>query len=411
MADAAACLVTIAQLEQARSLLRQKKYCDCAALLVKARVDDAPATAASAWGTQTSSLRDGGRTLDAAMRALRADARACLGLGARATAADVRRAHRQLALQHHPDKTGGKTNDLFAAIQAAHDDLSEALARREALAAERDRPAPRGGAGGERRLSTTPPPADAPAPAPPPPAPPPPPPAEDADAIWERRFWDLAEYKMRRGHCYVPAAWASPRDPPSLGDWAVEQRLLRETGRLLERRAARLETVGFNVDDRDWRKRILPPDDEAKVPEDAPKKPRKAKSAKKKEEKPRRSKGEKSPKRRASKKDRKKAGDAPPAAPPAAPPPPPAAAARSVSSPSLFCAPEELPPPGDDGACSSCARGAAPKASWWSSERSRDAPRREQPRTEASTFEVSLFGYVLMKLDRVASYGDEPAGS
>ncbi|KAH8060314.1 hypothetical protein JL721_9070 [Aureococcus anophagefferens] len=259
MADAAPCLVTIAQLEQARSLLRQKKYCDCAALLVKARVDDAPATAASAWGTQTSSLR---RRSHARRCHARADSALRLGL-ARATAADVRRAHRQLALQHHPDKTGGKTNDLFATIQAAHDDLSEALAG-EALAAERDR---RGGAAGERRLSTTPPPADAGAAAGAAAAAAA---TRSADAIWERRFWDLAEYKMRRGHCYVPAAWASPRDPPSLGDWA---------------------------------------------------------------------------------------------------------------------------------------------ASWWSSERSRDAPRREQPRTEASTFEVSLFGYVLMKLDRVASYGDEPAGS
>src|SRR5438477_4017711 len=52
-----------------------------------------------------------------------------LGVSRAATTAELRRAYRRLALQHHPDRAGPKSGPLFARIAEAYRMLSDPTAR------------------------------------------------------------------------------------------------------------------------------------------------------------------------------------------------------------------------------------------------------------------------------------------
>jgi molecular chaperone DnaJ len=52
-----------------------------------------------------------------------------LGVGRAATGAEIRRAYRRLALQHHPDRAGPASAELFARIAEAYKMLSDPTAR------------------------------------------------------------------------------------------------------------------------------------------------------------------------------------------------------------------------------------------------------------------------------------------
>jgi hypothetical protein len=62
------------------------------------------------------------------------------------------------------------------------------------------------------------------------------------DALWARRFAELAAYKKQHGHCDVP-----DRHPENqkLGNWVHSQRWLRKTGGLKPERMLRLDQLGF----------------------------------------------------------------------------------------------------------------------------------------------------------------------
>ncbi|HEX2657330.1 MAG TPA: DnaJ domain-containing protein [Polyangia bacterium] len=63
------------------------------------------------------------------MSAAGIDLYAVLGVARSATAADLRRAYRRLALEHHPDRAGAASAPTFAAIADAYRVLSNPLAR------------------------------------------------------------------------------------------------------------------------------------------------------------------------------------------------------------------------------------------------------------------------------------------
>lgn len=175
------------------------------------------------------SCRDGTKLLEASFRALSMDCYATLGVRRQATEEEVRRAYLEKARRFHPDKNGGSTSDLFAAITAAYNQVSS-LAERRLLERRASEPAvvqskP------PRRTATW---SD----------------DGDYDADWEHMFWSMTRFKLTQGHCYAAMT-------TEIGSWAAEQRLANENGKLAASRRKRLEAIGFNVDDVDWRKRIL----------------------------------------------------------------------------------------------------------------------------------------------------------
>jgi len=207
--------VSAQDLAQARNLHHHSKYTECAALLLTAERGAEDATA----------------LLKAALDNVRKHPRAALGLDDEATASDAKKAYRKLALKLHPDKTGGATSELFAALTEAHKAVS----------------------GEKRRAKAPKPPSRKSKPKPkkqPPPEEPPAPTRvdldenQDRDAAWEKRYWALAAFKLKKGHCYPDGV---------LGDWCAAQRRAREEGKLSADRRQRLEQLGFDVDDDNWR--------------------------------------------------------------------------------------------------------------------------------------------------------------
>ena len=172
-------------LAQARNLHHHAKYTECAALLLTAERGAEDATA----------------LLKAALDNIRRHPRQALGLDDEATASDAKKAYRKLALKLHPDKTNGATSELFAALTEAH----------KAVSSEAKRPKPKKQPSRKSK--------------PKPKKPPPPePPAQtrvdldenqDQDSNWEKRYWALAEFTLKKGHCFPDGV---------LGDWCAAQR-------------------------------------------------------------------------------------------------------------------------------------------------------------------------------------------
>ena len=65
-----------------------------------------------------------------------------LGISHDSTKAEIKKRYHELALRHHPDKTGGKTHELFVAIQASYEDCIKQAAK---LKRERKREAKQNG--------------------------------------------------------------------------------------------------------------------------------------------------------------------------------------------------------------------------------------------------------------------------
>ena len=202
-------------LAQARNLHHHSQYTECAALLLTAERGAEDATA----------------LLKAALDGVRKHPRQALGINEEATASDAKKAYRKLALKLHPDKTNGATSELFAALTEAHKAVS----------------------GEKRRAKAPKPPSRKSKPKPQKPPAPPEPPAQtrvdldenqDQDSTWEKRYWALAAFKLKKGHCYPDGV---------LGDWCAAQRRAREEGKLSADRRQRLEQLGFDVDDDNWR--------------------------------------------------------------------------------------------------------------------------------------------------------------
>ncbi|KAJ1454956.1 hypothetical protein M885DRAFT_565643 [Pelagophyceae sp. CCMP2097] len=312
----ARCLVAPCVLEVAKAALVAGRHTEAAAILLRARgaAEDAAAKGGDAkggaakGGVRGGDLQDADGALDASLRALARNPRRALGVAPAASLHDVRRAYRAAALLYHPDKNNGTTGELFAALTAAYHDLvaaDEAGGRRAAAAPTAHEAAAGRRAAGARTASDAPPAgADAHArhqgahahetrparpPTPPRPREPPlskpgggppmprqksagqlrgvPDPAND-DAFWESMFWRMAAFRLKEGHCFAPAAAAaaapSQRARPSLGEWAteqlggwaVEQRIAHECGQLASPRRNRLESIGFEIHEADWRRRV-----------------------------------------------------------------------------------------------------------------------------------------------------------
>jgi hypothetical protein len=66
--------------------------------------------------------------------------------------------------------------------------------------------------------------------------------AEDADAIWDKRFAQLGAYKAAHGDCIVPRGYKANQQ---LGTWVMNQRKLKVAGKLSQERVARLDALGF----------------------------------------------------------------------------------------------------------------------------------------------------------------------
>ncbi|KAJ8608885.1 hypothetical protein CTAYLR_005286 [Chrysophaeum taylorii] len=356
--EAGECVVTSEALELARGLSRERKHVEAAAVLMRARC--------SYDSSVETSRRDGAKLLESSLRALSMDSHACLGVHSHASTVEIRRAYRALALSYHPDKNAGATGDLFAAITAAYNELLS-----KADAAERRR-------SNEGAQPQTP---------PPPRAPPQTPPSRptsdggaDPDEEWERMFWEMTKYKLDHGHCY-----ATPTKNGDLGTWAATQRVANESGQLSTARRSRLEAIGFNIDDVDWRKRII-------------------NNAKPSSARPRRKKKSTTPKK----------GVGPTPVP-----------SRSASAPSrstssrFFCSnleePDDTQQNGEatskDASCDDEPSGPPSTArstdSWsfeWFGDASRaaaPAPRRNE--LEANTFEISVFGITLVRIESVTT--------
>ena len=370
-------------LAQARNLHHHSKYTECAALLLTADRGAEDATA----------------LLKAALDNVRRHPRQALGLNDDTTASDAKKAYRKLALKLHPDKTNGATSELFAALTEAH----------KAVSSEAKRPKPKKQPSRKSK------------PKPPKPPPAPEPPAQktrvdldenqDRDAAWEKRYWALAQFKLKKGHCYPDGV---------LGDWCAAQRRAREEGKLSADRRQRLEQLGFDVDDDNWREKAA-----AAAPSDADRAQaywRRAKSERKAADRsPPRRRSSEAPRRRnrvddalsgvaaSLQKGRRSANRvAPPdrgqAAPPAPAPPPDRVSAGPA-------APERPPPPpprarpvnNNDAGCTGASDG-------WSWSRSR-ASTSNEARTERTTREFTLFGYVIAKFETTSAYGQPADGS
>ena len=181
-----------------------------------------------------------------------------------------------------------------------------------------------------------------------------------------------------------------------LGDWCAAQRRAREQGKLSADRRQRLEQLGFDVDDDNWREKAA-----AAAPSDADRAQaywRRAKSERKAADRsPPRRRSSEAPRRRnrvddalsgvaASLQTRRRPANrvAPPDREPAPPPPPPPRA-RPVNN---------------DAGCTGASEG-------WSWSRSR-ASTSNEARTERTTREFTLFGYVIAKFETTSAYG-QPA--
>lgn len=199
------CIVSSQSLEEARTLAKAQEHVKCAAVLLRAKSQYDASVETSA--------RDGTKVLEASLRALSLDSYLCLGVARDASGADVKRAYHALAREYHPDKNGGATGELFATITASYREL--------ASRSERSEPKPT---------------------------------KAQQDEEWERMFWEMAQFKVQRGHCYVPC-----KKKDDLGSWGYEQRVANEAGELSDARRARLEAIGFNIDDVEWRRRMLSP--------------------------------------------------------------------------------------------------------------------------------------------------------
>lgn len=395
------CLVAAQDLAQARNLHHHSKYTECAALLL----------------TAAPGAEDAASMLAAALRGVKQHSRRALGVSDEAGAAEAKKAYRKLALKLHPDKTQGATSELFAALTEAH----------RAVASEAKRRARRGedtAAAPPDKAAAAPPPRrkSKPKPRKAPPSPEPPAPTrvdldehQDADENWEKRFWDLAAFKLKQGNCY-------PDPATPLGAWCSTQRRAREAGKLSGDRRQRLEQLGFAADDDSWRAKAAaaaPTEEQAaqaywrrstserKTPDRAP--PRRRAS----EAPSRRTRlddalsgvaaslpGRRRPTARVSPPDRSppartsevRAPDRSPAAQPvprpsptqAVPPPPP---------------PRARPPTGAAG-CMGPSEGVS-----WSRSRASTAA---ETRTETSTREFTLFGYVVARYEVTSAYG-QPA--
>ena len=223
-----------------------------------------------------------------------------------------------------------------------------------------------------------------------------------ADAAWEKRYWALAAFTLKKGHCFPDGV---------LGDWCAAQRRAREEGKLSADRRQRLEQLGFDVDDDNWREKAA-----AAAPSDADRAQaywRRAKSERKaadrspprrrSSEAPRPSKApsEKETRRRnrvddalsgvaASLQGRRRPANrvAPPDRAPAERPPPPPPRARPVNN---------------DAGCTGASDG-------WSWSRSR-ASTSNEARTERTTREFTLFGYVVARFETTSAYGQPADGS
>ena len=372
--------VSAQDLAQARNLHHHSKYTACAALLLTADRGAEDATA----------------LLKAALDNVRRHPRTALGLDDEATASDAKKAYRKLALKLHPDKTNGATSELFAALTEAH----------KAVSSEAKRPKPKKQPSRKSK----------PKPPPKPPAPEPPTQTrvdldenQDRDAAWEKRYWALAQFKLRKGHCYPDGV---------LGDWCAAQRRAREEGKLSDDRRQRLEQLGFDVDDDTWREKAA-----AAAPSDADRAQaywRRAKSERKAADRsPPRRRSSEAPLRRSDAerkapaeketKRRNRVDDALSGA---------ASAlqgrrrtpANRVAPPDRESAPaqaERPPPPpprarpvNNDAGCTGASEG-------WSWSRSR-ASTSNEARTERTTREFTLFGYVVARFETTSAYG-QPA--
>ena len=373
--------VSAQDLAQARNLHHHSQYTECAALLLTAERGAEDATA----------------LLKAALDNIRRHPRTALGLDDEATASDAKKAYRKLALKLHPDKTNGATSELFAALTEAHKAVS-----------------------GEKRRAPKPkPPSRKSKPKPPKPPAPPEPPAQtrvdldenqDHDTAWEKRYWALAQFKLKRGHCYPDGV---------LGDWCAAQRRAREEGKLSADRRQRLEQLGFDVDDDTWREKAA-----AAAPSDADRAQaywRRAKSERRAADRsPPRRRSSEAPRRRnrvddalsgvaASLQGRRRPANrvAPPDREPAPAPRPrsgPAAPPASAPAPGQVERPPPPPPRArpvnNDAGCTGASDG-------WSWSRSR-ASTSNEARTERTTREFTLFGYVVARFETTSAYG-QPA--
>ena len=402
------CLVSAQDLAQARNLHHHSKYTECAALLL----------------TAASGAEDAASMLAAALRGVKKHPRRALGVSDEASAAEAKKAYRKLALKLHPDKTQGATSELFAALTEAHKAVAYEAKRRarrgEDMAAPPRRDDEAAAAPPPRRKSK-------PKPRKAPSSPEPPAPTrvdldehQDADENWEKRFWDLAAFKLKKGNCY-------PDPATPLGAWCSKQRRAREEGKLSSDRRQRLEQLGFAVDDDNWREKAeaaAPTEEQAaqaywrwskserKAPDRAPPR-RRASEAPAPSRRTRLDdalsgvaaslQGRRRPTARVSPPDRSppartsgvRAPDRSPVARPvprpdpapgqAVPPPPPPPRAR--------------PPTGAAGCM-----GPSEGVSWSRSCASTAA----ETRTETSTLEFTLFGYVVARYEVTSAYG-QPA--
>ena len=57
-----------------------------------------------------------------------------------------------------------------------------------------------------------------------------------------RKFGQLVEFKMKHGHCAVPAGWSENK---SLAIWVAVQRRQRKANQLSEERIKKLDSIGF----------------------------------------------------------------------------------------------------------------------------------------------------------------------
>lgn len=62
------------------------------------------------------------------------------------------------------------------------------------------------------------------------------------DAVWEKNFSALVEFKQKHSHCDIPYKCA---EFPQLGPWVIKQRRLKKTGEIPEDKIRRLEDIGF----------------------------------------------------------------------------------------------------------------------------------------------------------------------
>lgn len=65
---------------------------------------------------------------------------------------------------------------------------------------------------------------------------------EVQDAVWERMLSAFLEYQKTYGSCGVPTRWP---ENPALGNWVVQQRLLKKMAKLSMARISRLNAIGF----------------------------------------------------------------------------------------------------------------------------------------------------------------------